>query len=299
MKLETRVVDQNMEIGSAIVIKRVIKPVREFADLLPKEYKDLVENGPFHEKKEISDLGTFKEIVEEHPHCAGCGVALSVRLVAASLPSPADTLIIGTPGCSFFSLAQTAVNYANTAFGNQNAVASGLKRMLKIRYPHKHKDVVVLVGDGGIADIGLDMTLHSWFRGEKITTIMVDNEVYGNTGGQESGMTKEGEVLNMAPKGKNFPKIPVFDLARSSGCAYGAKVTVASPKKIGHTVKRAILIAREIGPTYIQIYSPCPTNLKFSPEKTVKTAKKAEKGYYSFEEFLSSQAQEYLSKAKI
>ncbi|MBS4029957.1 MAG: ferredoxin oxidoreductase [Clostridiales bacterium] len=275
---------------------RILKPTAEFADLLPKEYQELVENGPYHEQKGISDLGTFKEIIEEHPHCAGCGVALGVRLVAASLPAPADTLIIGTPGCSFFGLAQTALNYSNTAFGNQNAVASGLKRMLKIRYPDRNKDVVVLVGDGGIADIGLDMTLHSWLRRENITTIMVDNEVYGNTGGQESGMTKEGQVLNMAPEGKKFPKIPVFELARTSGCAYGARVTVASPRKIGEAVKKAILVAREVGPTYVQIYTPCPTNLKFPPDQTVKVAKDAEAGYYSFEEFISPEAQEYMQK---
>lgn len=147
-----------------------------------------------------------------------------------------------------------------------------------------------------IADIGLDMTLHSWFRGENITTIMVDNEVYGNTGGQESGMSKEGEVLNMAPRGKNFPKVPVFDLARDSGCAYGAKVTVASPKKIGQVVNKAIMLAREIGPTYLQIYTPCPTNLKFPPDKTVENAKNAENGYYAFEEFVTKEAREYLQK---
>lgn len=275
---------------------RILKPTAEFADLLPNEYKDLVKDGPYYEEKGVSDLGTFKEIIEEHPHCAGCGVSLGVRLVAASLPAPADTLIVGTPGCSFFGLAQTALNYSNTAFGNQNAVASGLKRMLTLRYPDKHKDVVVLVGDGGIADIGLDMTLHSWFRREKITTIMVDNEVYGNTGGQESGMTKEGQILNMAPEGKKFPKIPVFDLAQSSGCAYGARVTVASPKKIEKAIKKAILVAREVGPTYVQIYTPCPTNLKFPPDKTVQVAKEAEKDYYSFEEFITAEAQEYLQK---
>ncbi len=275
---------------------RILKPTAEFADLLPNEYQELVENGPYYEEKGISDLGTFKEIIEEHPHCPGCGVALGVRLVAASLPAPADTLMIGTPGCSFFGLAQTALNYSNTAFGNQNAVASGLKRMLKIRYPDRHKDVVVLVGDGGIADIGLDMTLHSWLRREKITTIMVDNEVYGNTGGQESGMTQEGQVLNMAPEGKKFPKIPVFDLARISGCVYGARVTVASPRKIGEAVKKAILVAREVGPTYVQIYTPCPTNLKFPPDQTVKVAKDAEAGYYSFEEFITPEAQDYLQR---
>ncbi len=273
---------------------KIITPVKAFADLLPPEYKDLVEQGPFFKKeKGVKTLGEFKEIIEEHPHCGGCGVALGVRLVAAALPSPEDTLILGTPGCSFFSLAQTAVNYSCTAFGNQSAVASGLKRMLTIRYPDQNKDVMVLVGDGGIADIGLDMTLHAWFRREKFTTIMVDNEVYGNTGGQESGMTKEGQVLNMAPKGKNFPKIPVFEMAKISGCAYAARVTVASPHKIAHTVEKAVIIAREIGPTYIQIYTPCPTNLKFPPSKTIEVAKEGEKSYYAYEEFITEEANRY------
>ncbi len=277
---------------------RIITPVKEFEDLLPQEYKDLVADGPFFAEKGVDDLGTFKEIMEQHPHCAGCGEALGMRLVLAGLPTPQDTLIIGTPGCSFFGLAQTALNYSNTAFGNQNAVASGLKRMLQIRYPDKHKDVVVMVGDGGIADIGLDYTLHSWFRKEKITTIMLDNEVYGNTGGQESGMSKEGKVLNMAPTGKKFPKIPVFELAKTSGCCYVAKVTIASPKKIGKVIRRAILIAREIGPTYVQLFTPCPTNLKFAPDQTLKVAKEAEKDYYPFEEFISDDAAAYLAKVE-
>ncbi|MEW6660786.1 MAG: thiamine pyrophosphate-dependent enzyme [Bacillota bacterium] len=275
---------------------KIITPVREFADLLPQEYQDLVARGPYFEPKGIEDLGTFKEIIEEHPHCAGCGVSLGIRLVAASLPSPADTVIIGTPGCSFFGLTQTAVNYSNTAFGNQNAVASGLKRMLRIRYPDQHKDVVVLVGDGGIADIGLDLTLHSWFRREKVTTIMVDNEVYGNTGGQESGMSKQGQVLNMAPVGKQFPKIPVFEMAKVSGCAYAVRVTVASPRKVGRAVRNAILVAREIGPTYIQIYTPCPTNLKFPPNRTLEVAREAEKDYYAYEEFITEEAANYLAR---
>lgn len=274
--------------------KKIITPVKEFEDLLPQEYKDLVNNGPFSGTKTIDDLGTFKELTEAHPHCAGCGVSLGIRLGLASLPSPEDTIVIGTPGCSFFALSQTALNYSNTAFGNQNAVASGLKRMLNIRFPDKHKDVVVMVGDGGVADIGLDYTLHSWFRGENITTVMLDNEVYGNTGGQESGMTMEGKVHNMAPMGKKFPKIPVFELAKTSGCAYAAKVTVASSRKLGAAINKAVLIARKVGPTYVQVYTPCPTNLKFAPDQTIKIAKDAEKSYYAFEEFITEEASSYL-----
>jgi len=275
--------------------KKIINPVPALADILPREYQDLVEHGPHGKSLGIKDLGTFQEITGEHPHCAGCGVSLGVRLAVASLLAPEDTLVVGTPGCSFFALSQTTLNYSNTAFGNQNAVASGLKRMLQIRYPEQVKDVVVMVGDGGIADIGLDMTLHSWFRGENITTIMLDNEVYGNTGGQESGMSAQGQVLHMAPKGKNFPKIPVFEMARTSGCAYGAKVTIADPKRLGSSVAKAILIARQLGPTYVQIYTPCPTNLKFNPSETINMAHKAQKGTYAFEEFINEEAAELMA----
>ncbi len=278
---------------------KVMTPVSEFEKYLPEEYRQLVSFGPYSDNNGISDLGIKKEIIEQHPHCAGCGVSLGIRLVAASFPAPEDTIVVGTPGCSFFALSQTAVNYSNTAFGNQNAVATGIKRILKMHYPDRHKDVIVMVGDGGIADIGLDLTLHSWFRGENITTIMLDNEVYGNTGGQESGMSKSGEVLNMAPKGKKFPKIPVYEIAKISGCAYGARVTIASPRLLEKVVKKSILISREIGPTYIQIYTPCPTNLKFPPDKTILTAKQAEKDYYSFDEFISEEAQGYLDSIEV
>jgi len=276
--------------------KKLITPTQALEDILPVDYKDLVSNGPFGRSLGIKDLGSFKEITEEHPHCAGCGVSLGVRLTLAALPSPEDTIVVGTPGCSFFALSQSALNYSNTAFGNQNSVASGLKRMLKIRYPDKTKDVVVIAGDGGIADIGLDMTLHSWLRKENITTIMLDNEVYGNTGGQESGMSPLGQVLNMAPKGKNFEKIPMFEMAKTSGCVYGAKVTVADSKKLGEAVSKAILIAREIGPTYVQIFTPCPTNMKFDPSDTIKVASEAKKSAYAFEEFIAEEASGLISK---
>ena len=276
--------------------KKLFTPVKEFEDLLPQDYKDLVNNGPYNGTKTIDDLGSFKEMTEPHPHCAGCGVSLGIRLGLASLPAPEDTIIIGTPGCSYFALSQTSLNYSCTAFGNQNSVASGLKRMLSVRYPQKTKDVVVMVGDGGVADIGLDYTLHSWFRGEKITTVMLDNEVYGNTGGQESGMSAKGTVLNMAPTGKKFNKIPVFEIAKISGCCYVTKVSVASPKKYAAAIRRAVLLVREVGPTYVQVYTPCPTNMKFPPNQTIAIAKEAEKNYYVYEEFMTEEASACLSR---
>ena len=51
---------------------------------------------------------------------------------------------------------------------------------------------------------------------------MLDNEVYGNTGGQESGMTSRGAVLKMAPVGKKFEKMDMVAMAKIAGCAYVA-----------------------------------------------------------------------------
>lgn len=274
-------------------MKKIFQISPAFQDIMPVEYKELIDNGPFNGNKGVSDLGTFKELLEEHPLCAGCGLALSLRMVLASLPNPEDTIIVGSTGCSALAFPQTAVQNIHSLFGNQNAVASGLKRGLKLRFPDKVKDIVVIAGDGATADIGLDMVMHSWFRQENITTIMLDNEAYANTGGQESGMSLKGTVLNMAPKGKKFAKVSMPDLARESGCAYVASVTPANPKKLEKAVRRGIFAAREIGPSYIQIYAPCPTNYKFKPSETISIIKQREKeGTYEIKEFISKEAQE-------
>jgi len=107
-------------------------------------------------------------------------------------------------------------------------------------------------------------------------------------------MTVKGRVLNMAPMGKKFGKIPVFEMAKTAGCVYAVRVTVASPKKLGTAIRRAVLIAREIGPTYVQAYTPCPTNMKFQTNKTIETAKEGEKSYYQYEEYITEPAKNYL-----
>lgn len=279
--------------------KNLFKISPGFEDIMPEEYKDLVERGSYGQNYGVADLGSYKELIEEHPLCAGCGLALSVRLTLASLPTPEDTIIVGSTGCSSLLFPQVGLHNIHSLFGNQNAVATGLKRALKLRFPDKNKDVVVIAGDGATADIGLDMVLQSWFRGELISTIMLDNEAYANTGGQESGMSMRGSVLYMAPKGKKFSKIQLPEIARESGCAYVAAISPADPRKLEKAVKTAILVAREVGPTYVQIFAPCPTNYKFKNNETIQKIKEREKdGTYVMREYITPEAQEYLDKVK-
>lgn len=267
-----------------------------FEDYMPKDYVDLVKYGQFGKEYDIQELGTFKELLEEHPMCAGCFMAYFVRVFYASLPNPEDTIVIGTAGCARLALSQAAVPFIYGNYGDTNAVASGLKRALKIRFPDKEKDVVVVAGDGGLMDIGFGMTMHSWFRRENFTTIMVDNEVYGNTGGQESGMTRKGIQLKMAPKGKKFDKINAVELAKAAGCVYVARISPTNPKRIAKTIKRAILAARHFGPTFIHAYTSCNIEYSISTEKVLEDARKREKEDFAFYEYMTDEVKEYFEQ---
>ena len=230
----------------------------EFYDIMPPEYRDLVEKATYgKEDRGWKDIGNSKELIENHSLCAGCPESIAFRYILASLPNPADTVMVGSTGCTSLVFPMVAVHNIHSLFGNQNAIATGLKRALMVRFPDRTKDVVVLAGDGATVDIGLDMTMQSWFRGEKFTTICFDNELYANTGGQESGLMRKGFVAKMAPVGKKFDKVNMPLIAWDSGCHYVAMLTVSKPTAVQRVIQNAVKIAREIGPTYIQLYTPC------------------------------------------
>jgi pyruvate ferredoxin oxidoreductase beta subunit len=273
-----------------------VKATPGFEKYMPKDYRDMIEHGPFGKKVGVAQVGTFKEVLEEHPMCAGCAMTLFIRLSLIALPNPEDTITVGTAGCGRLALSQAAIPFVYGNYGDTNAVASGLKRALLARFPDKTKDVVVMAGDGGLADIGFSMLMHSWFRKEKFTTIMLDNEVYGNTGGQESGMTNFGSVLKMAPLGKKFEKIDMPELARTAGCAYVAVVVPNNPKRVENTIKKAVLIAREVGPTYIQAYTSCNIEYAIPTDKVMEDAKNVENDRYQFTEYITEDAKKFLAQ---
>ncbi|HIE58730.1 MAG TPA: ferredoxin oxidoreductase [Persephonella sp.] len=277
---------------------RYLQPAPGFKEYLPKDYVDLIDFGPFGKSDQLdaTKLGQFKEIVEEHPMCAGCFMAYFVRVFYASLPNPEDTIVLGTAGCARLALSQAAVPFIYGNYGDTNAVASGLTRALKLRFPDKTKDVVAIAGDGGLMDIGFSMTMHSWFRREKFTTIMVDNEVYGNTGGQESGMSPKGVQLKMAPKGKKFDKIPATELAKQAGCVYVAKLSPTNVKRMAKVIRRAVLAAREFGPTFIHAYTSCNIEYSIPTEEVLKDAREREKKDFGFEEYMTDEVRQYLEE---
>lgn len=271
----------------------------EFRDIMPKEIIALEEDATWgNPNRGVKDLQDHKEILEEHSLCAGCPEAAGLRYVLSSFPKPEDTIVVNSTGCTSLMFPHIALHTVHSLFGNQNSVASGIKRVLDWRFPDKVKDVVVLAGDGATIDIGLDYTLQSFFRQEKITTICFDNEVYANTGGQESGSTAQGQVFKMAPKGKVFEKVPMWELAVTSGCHYSVKITVSTPKKVQKVIKEAIYIAREVGPTYVQLYTPCILEIGLDAHQGLGEMKEQDKDRFTEFKYVSEQAQAVLDRCK-
>lgn len=279
--------------------KEKIKINDEFYDIMPPEYQELVEEATYGKAdRGWKDVGEAKELIEEHSLCAGCPESIAFRYVLACLPNPEDTVMVGSTGCTSLVFPHVAVHNIHSLFGNQNAVASGLKRTLALRFPEKVKDVVVLAGDGATVDIGLDMTLQSWFRQEKFTTICFDNELYANTGGQESGLMQKGFVGKMAPAGKKFDKVPMPEIARDSGCHYVAMMTVSKPNRVEKAIRNAILVAREIGPTYIQLYTPCILEIGKQMMEGLQEMRDSEGPgkRFEFKEYVSDEAKVFLDE---
>ena len=204
-------------------------------------------------------------------YCPGCGHSIVHRLVAEvidELNLQDKAIGIPPPGCSVFAYNYFDVDMAESAHGRGAAVATGIKRA----FPEAI--VFTYQGDGDLAGIGTAETIHAANRGENITTIFVNNAVYGMTGGQMAPTTLSGQKTTTTPYGRDdilegYPIKMSEILALVKGVVYIERVAVNSPANI-RKAKKAIRKAFQVqidklGFSMVEILSPCPTNWKMSP----------------------------------
>jgi len=117
--------------------------------------------------------------------CAGCAMTLFIRLVFLALPKPEHTIFVGTAGCGRLAISQGNVPFIYGNYGDTNAVASGLKRGLELRFPEQEKDVIVMCGDGGLVDIGFQGLMHCWISHEKYSTLCLIMKFTGTLVGRK------------------------------------------------------------------------------------------------------------------
>ncbi|NMB28514.1 MAG: 2-oxoglutarate oxidoreductase [Clostridiaceae bacterium] len=212
--------------------------------------------------------------VETH-YCPGCTHGIIHRLVAETLEELdilGKTIGVAPVGCSVFAYDYFNCDMQEAAHGRAPAVATGIKRVLP------DKVVFTYQGDGDLAAIGTGEITHAAMRGENITTIFVNNAIYGMTGGQMAPTTLVGQRATTAPLGreKSHAGSPIRIaelLATLDGAAYIERVTVTSPANVMRA-KRAIRKAFELqlegrGFTMIEVLSTCPTNWGLTPVKAL------------------------------
>lgn len=209
-------------------------------------------------------------------YCPGCTHGIIHRLIGEVLEELdiiGDTIGVAPVGCAGFSLDFFACDFVGAAHGRAQAVGTGIKRSLPDRI------VFTYQGDGDIAAIGTAHAIHAAARGEKITSIMVNNAVFGMTGGQMAPTTLAGQVTTTSPYGRDCAIAgPPIDLPKTlatlDGAVYVAAASVDTPKNILQTkkmLKKAFQVQQKgLGFAFVSILSTCPTNWGLSPVDSIK-----------------------------
>ena len=175
---------------------------------------------------------------------------------------------IVSAGCSVRSWRLYRLDMVLTAHGRAPAVATGIKRALPENF------VFAYQGDGDSAAIGLAELMHAALRCERITIFMINNAVYGATGGQAAPTTLIGQKTTSYPLGRDpehagYPINMAEVIASVSKNCYVARVALNNVRnvlKARNAVMRAFKTQEnELGFSFVEMLSSCPTGWHMTP----------------------------------
>lgn len=202
----------------------------------------------------------------ETHYCPGCSHGIIHKLIGEvmeELNIIDSTVAICPVGCSVFAGKYLACDAVEAAHGRAPAVATGVKRT------NPDLPVFTYQGDGDLASIGAAEIVHAALRGEKITTIFINNAIFGMTGGQMAPTSLIGQRTTTSQQGRSKelhgePMRVSEMLSTLSGLVYAERVCVTSVPNIIKT-KKAIKKAftkqlNNEGFTFVEILCACPTN---------------------------------------
>jgi len=186
--------------------------------------------------------------------CSGCGIGIVMGALIRAIDhlglSNDEVALVSGIGCTARMPVYLDFNTLHTTHGRALAFATGLK----IARPELN--VITIMGDGDALAIGGNHFIHAARRNIGITAIVVNNFIYGMTGGQYSPTTPLGGRATTAPFGNIEPPFPVCELAEAAGATYVARSTVYHALELDKYIQRAI--ERE-GFTMVEAVSYCHT----------------------------------------
>ncbi|MDA8426330.1 MAG: thiamine pyrophosphate-dependent enzyme [Treponema sp.] len=221
-------------------------------------------------------------------YCPGCGHGVIHRLVAEVVDEMGlqeRSIILNPVGCAIWADLYFDFDSVQPAHGRTPAAATGIKRMLPDHL------VICYQGDGDLAAIGTAEAVHAANRGEKFTTIFVNNAIYGMTGGQMAPTTLVGQKATTAPYGRDpieagmgYP-IRVCELLATLGgtkyLARGSVDTAVNVRKTKQYIKKAFEAQmRGEGFSMVEVLSPCPTNWQMSPPEAAEWVGQSMAAFY-------------------
>jgi 2-oxoglutarate ferredoxin oxidoreductase subunit beta len=231
-------------------------------------------------------------LTDNHTHyCPGCTHGVAHRLVAETIDELGirkRTVGIAPVGCAVLMYNYFDCDFQEAAHGRAPAMATGIKRV--------RPDLMVFTyqGDGDLASIGLGEIIHAANRGEKFTTIFINNAVYGMTGGQMAPTTMPNQKTSTSPLGRNVEEVGMPMrvaelLATLQTPSYITRQAVLKPKyitKAKKAIKRAFTYQMENRCfSLVELISTCPTNWGLTPVNAITWAEENLLPYYPLGEF--------------
>jgi 2-oxoglutarate/2-oxoacid ferredoxin oxidoreductase subunit beta len=228
--------------------------------------------------------------VDTH-YCPGCVHGIVHRLVAEVLDELGireRTVGVAPVGCSVLAYNYINTDFVEAAHGRAPAMATGIKRVLP--------DTIVFTyqGDGDLAAIGTAEIIHAANRGELLTTVFINNAIYGMTGGQMAPTTLPGMVTTSTPSGRDcavagYPVKMSEILAQTAGAVYVTRemaADIASIRRTKRAIKRAFMAQMEgLGFACVEVLATCPTNWNVEPWTAMQWVKDTMASYYPVETF--------------
>ena len=215
-----------------------------------------------------------------HALCQGCGVPMVVRTIIDSIDTP--VVVVSATGClevasTRFPTTAWNVPWLHVAFENAAAVASGVEtayRALRSRGgldEDKPITFLVLAGDGGTYDIGLQSLSGAFERGHRFIFVCYDNEAYMNTGVQRSGATPFGAGTTTSPTGraalgKAEQRKDMTAIAVAHHIPYVAQACSVHWQDLSEKVERG---AKADGPAFLNVLTDCPVGWGHEPRESL------------------------------
>lgn len=224
-------------------------------------------------------------------YCPGCTHGIIHRLVGEVLVELGvldDAIGVAPVGCAVLAYKYFNCDMHEAAHGRAPAVATGIKRVLPDNF------VFTYQGDGDLASIGTAEVVHAAHRGERISTVFVNNAIYGMTGGQMAPTTLVGQKATTAPYGRDerWQGRPIRMselLATIDGAKFVERVAVNTPanvRKAKKAIKECFKVQLEgKGFGIVEVLSTCPTNWGLTAPEAMKWLEENMIPYYPLGNF--------------